>query len=264
MVNNGAFRQVKRRKARVEVSTEELEGRLEQAERALERCERTSLASRYAGAVMHEVNNPLEAITNLIYLTKLQKDDPNQVVENMTIIEDQLRTLGRVTQQALSFHREQTAAKDQDLVEIAEAALKLHHDKLTRHGITVVRKFRGSAIARVHGSEILQVVSNLIINAVDALPMGTGRIFVSAKACHACMQITVTDDGPGIPRPFASHLFEPYLTSKDSGTGLGLWLSKRIIEKHRGSLRFRTSQSGARRGTTFRIHLPVTTAAAVA
>jgi signal transduction histidine kinase len=230
--------------------------RLEQAEKALERSERLGVASRYAGAIMHEVNNPLEAITNLVYLTKVQKDDANQVFENMCVIEDQLNILGQVTSRALTFHRDHAKAKEFDLVDIAESALRLHSDKLSRHCITIDRQFRGPARATVFGSEILQVVSNLILNAVDALPRDTGRISIRVKSSLQSVHILISDNGGGIPDKFAVRLFEPYITSKDSGTGLGLWLSKRIINKHRGTLRFRSSQRNGRTGTSFRISLP--------
>jgi signal transduction histidine kinase len=236
---------------------EVLQERLDQAERALERCERLAVASRYAGAIMHEVNNPLEAITNLVYLTKLQKEDPTQVHENMFVIEQQLQTLGTVTKQALTFHREQIDARDFDLVEIAESALKLHAEKLLRHGVRIDRQFRGPAPASVFGSEILQVISNLILNAVDALPQGQGQLAIRVRKTGQSVHITIADNGGGIPDKFASRLFEPYLTSKMSGTGLGLWLSHRIITHHRGKLRFRTSLREGRTGTTFRISLPL-------
>lgn len=244
----------------MEESIAQLKAQLEQTQRALERSERLAVASRYAGAILHEVNNPLEAITNLVYITKAGKDDPALVFENMTVIEDQLKTLGRITRQALTFHRELAQAAEHDLIEIAEAALRLHRDKLNRHRIQVERRFRGPAVATVFGSEILQVVSNLILNAVDVLSPGKGRICVSVKSCSQCMHITVSDNGPGIPEQFANRLFEPYVTSKTSGTGLGLWLSTRIISKHRGTLRFRTSRREGRTGTTFRIQLPVRSA----
>jgi signal transduction histidine kinase len=233
-----------------------LRDRLDHAEKALERSERLAVASRYEGAIMHEVNNPLEAITNLVYLTKLQKNNADQVVANMCVIEEQLKTLGRVTSRALTFHREQTDAKELDLVDIAESALRLHADKFSRHSITIDRQFRGPTCATVFGTEILQVLSNLILNAVDALPHGTGRISVRVKRNSQFVHILVSDNGAGIPDKFASRLFEPYVTSKDSGTGLGLWLSKRIITQHRGTLRFRSSQRKGRSGTSFRISLP--------
>lgn len=242
----------------MEQSISKLRDQLVRAEQALEKSERLAVASRYAGAVMHEVNNPLEAITNLVYLTKAQKDDPEQVLENMVVIEDQLKTLGRVTSQALTFHREQQTAREVDLVEIAESALKLHFDKLTRHGIEIKRRYRGPAPATVFASEILQVVSNLILNAVDALDDGKGAICIGVKRCPRFTHMTVADNGPGIPESFAPHIFEPYATSKASGTGLGLWLSSRIIAKHGGTLRFRTSRAEGRTGTTFRMTLPLT------
>lgn len=234
-----------------------LQERLRQAEDALERSERLALASQYASAILHEVNNPLEAITNLVYLTKLQRDDPERVLEHMLVIEEQLRLLGQVTSQALTFHRHQSETKEFDLVHIAEAALKLHAGKFARHGTTVTRRYRGPAVAKMRGTEILQVLSNLIINAVDALPRGVGRIWIGVRASKQTVHLAVTDDGPGVAEGLAPLLFRPYVTSKKTGTGLGLWLSRRIIENHGGSLRFRTSRGGKHNGTTFRLSLPV-------
>jgi signal transduction histidine kinase len=233
-----------------------LQDRLRQTEIALERSERMAVANRYAGAIMHEVNNPLEAITNLVYLTKIQKDSPRQVLDNMLVIEEQLKTLGRVTSQALTFHREHTEAKEFDLVDIAESALRLHADKLARHQITVDRQFRRPARASVFGSEILQVLSNLILNAAYALPPGEGRISVRVRSSGQRVHILISDNGEGIPKEFSSRLFEPYITSKISGTGLGLWLSHRIISKHAGTLRFepREEKGGQVPPFAFRCH----------
>ena len=175
----------------------------------------------------------------------------------MLVIEQQLAVLGRVTNQALTFHREQSEAREFDLVEIAESALKLHEDKLRRHGVTVDRKFWGPAHACVFQSEILQVLSNLILNAVDAAPRGAGKLCIRIEARADTVGMTIADNGAGIPPEFAARLFEPYVTSKNSGTGLGLWLSKRIITKHRGTMRFRTSCRAGRQGTSFHISLPI-------
>lgn len=240
-----------------EPTPEQLLSSLHRAEEALERCERKAIASRYAGAIMHEVNNPLEAITNLVYLTNLQKDDPAQVGAYMEIIADQLRVLGSVTSQALTYHRDQAEAADTDLVRLTNAVLKLHTEKLDARGISVRRHFAPSAMAVVHGNEIFQVLSNLILNAVDALPAsGQGRIAVSVHSRGHFVQIAVADNGSGIPDTVLPHLFEAYSTSKQAGTGLGLWLSRRIIERHGGKLRFRTSRRSTCSGTTFRITLP--------
>ena len=237
-------------------SPTDAEMRLRQVEEALERSERTALASRYAGAIMHEVNNPLEAITNLVYLTKTQKNDPGMVSKNMEIVEQQLAMLSQITGQALSFHRVQTEARDWDLVEIAESALKLHTEKIARHGITVESNFQRPAVTRAFGTEILQVISNLLLNAMDALPREHGRISFRVRTRGQFVHITISDNGSGMPAHVAGRLFEPYVTTKIKGTGLGLWLSKRIIAKHNGTLRFRTSQKPCQRGTSFRITLP--------
>ena len=241
-----------------EASQTDLKQRLRQVEGALEQCQKMALASRLAGALMHEVNNPLEAITNLVYLTKLRNDDPALVSENMGIIEQQLAILSKVTSQALTFHRTQAEAHDWDLVAIAESSLKLHSDKITRHGVTVDSRFQRPAVTRVFGTEILQVVSNLILNALDALPRENGRLSFRVRTHGEAIHITLADNGSGIPAHVAKRLFEPYMTTKTQGTGLGLWLSNRIIVKHGGMLRFRTSQKSGRNGTTFRITLPVT------
>ena len=231
--------------------------RLRRLEEALERCERMALASRYAAAIMHEVNNPLEAITNLVYLTKTQNNDPVAVLENMGIVEQQLAILSQVTSQALTFHRVQPEARDWDVAEITESALKLHTEKIARHGITVESRFQRPAVTRAFGTEILQVVSNLLLNAMDSVPRENGRLSIRVRMRSRSVHITISDNGSGVPTHVAEHLFEPYITTKTHGTGLGLWLSKRIITKHNGTLRFRTSQRAGQRGTSFRITLPL-------
>jgi signal transduction histidine kinase len=231
--------------------------KLQQLEAALERCERLVLANQYASAVMHEVNNPLEAITNLVYLTKTQKDKPAIVAENMKTIEQQLALLSKVTSQVLAFNRKEVEPKEWDLVEVAESALKLHAAKIARHRAVAHKKFDRQARLRVIGTEILQVTSNLILNAIDALPQEGGHIHVRVRTHGKFVHIVVADNGTGIPLHIAPRLFEPYFTSKPHGTGLGLWLSRRLISKHGGKLTYRTSQVESRRGTAFRISLPI-------
>jgi signal transduction histidine kinase len=231
--------------------------RVRQLEAALERCERHGLANRYASAIMHEVNNPLEAITNLVYLTKTNKDNPAVVAENMETVEQQLALLGKVTSPALAFHRKEGEPKEWDLVEIAESALKLHAVKIARQGAIAHTKCDRQARVRVIGTEILQVVSNLILNAIDALPEVDGQIHVRVRTHGKCVHMVIADNGSGIPSHIAPRLFEPFFTSKPDGTGIGLWLSKRLISKHSGKLAFRSSQAADRRGTAFRISLPI-------
>jgi signal transduction histidine kinase len=238
-----------------------LEQKVLQLEAALQRPEKLAVATRYAGAIMHEVNNPLAAITNLVYLTKLQADEPDRVREYMTVVEEQLATLTNVTTQVLTFHRDQPHTKDFDLIDIMESALKLHSARLTSGEVALVRTFKQPATASVFGSEILQVVSNLLLNALDALPAQDAELRIRIKTVRDDVQIIIADNGTGMSAETLSSLFEPYKSTKPSGTGLGLWLSHRIMKKHNGHIRVRSSLAKGRQGTTFRLSVPIKAAA---
>ncbi len=171
---------------------EGLRPRLEQAEAALMKCEKLAVASRYAGAMMHEVNNPLEAIANLVFLIKLQANDASKVIEHADVIEKQLAVLSGITRQVLSFHREQASAKDFDLIDLMESALRLHETRLTAGDVALIRDFRQPVSASVFGGEILQVISNLLLNSLDALPKREAQLRIRIRAAkdssshHCC------------------------------------------------------------------------------
>jgi signal transduction histidine kinase len=240
-----------------------LQEKLQLAEEALERSERMAVANRFAGAIMHEVNNPLEAITNLVFLTKLNAGDRAQVLENMETIDQQLSTLGAVTRRSLKFHHDHSILTECDLVEVAKSALKIHADKIRRHHISVDPLFCESARAFIYEAEILQVISNLLLNALEALSTCTNnrRLLIRVAQTGATAHITIADSGPGIPESFKRNLFQAYQTSKPSGTGLGLWISKRIIDRHHGNIRLKTSRRAGLSGTAFRVSIPLAKAA---
>jgi signal transduction histidine kinase len=240
---------------------EELRKRLQYAEAALQRCEKLSVASRYAGAIMHEVNNPLAAITNLVFLTTTEPNTSQKVEEYLALVEVQLKTLAAVTQQVLVYHREQASAKDFDIIDLMESALKLHNPRLTAGDVALTRDFRPPAVASVFGSEILQVVSNLLLNSLDALPKRDAKLRVRVETKNKAVHITVSDNGSGISPETLKNLFQPYMTTKNEGTGIGLWLSHRIVKKHQGKLVVRSSQAQGRQGTTFRLSIPLKFAA---
>jgi len=227
------------------------------AEQALERSERMAIANRYAGAIIHEVNNPLEAIANLAYLTKLEVNNPAQVIENMETIELQIETVGKLTRRALTFHRDQDSPSESDLVEITKSALKLYAEKIARHGVAVELNSSDPVIVWVFESEILQVISNLVLNALEAVPSGDGRLSLHVSKTDKGASITVSDNGKGVPENMRERLFEPYVTSKRSGTGLGLWLSGRIIKRHGGTIQVHTSDTEPNRGSSFCVTLPI-------
>ena len=240
-----------------DLTTAELKERLVRVEESLRQSERHAIAGRYAGAVMHEVNNPLEALNNLVYLTQRESHHAEQVRKNMHDAEAQLERLGEITRKTLSYYREQSEAKDVDLVEIAESALRIHAHRFSANSVVVRRHFPQPVVTKVFAGEILQVFSNLILNALDALPETNAILWMRVRMLGQRGHIIIADNGRGIHPSMHNTLFEPYVTTKSSGTGIGLWLSKRIIDKHRGTIRFRSSQAPGRSGTIFRLSLPL-------
>ena len=235
----------------------EITEQLRQAQEALRRSEQFALAGRFAGAVMHEINNPLEAITNLVYLAKLEAHDPERVRCYVQQAEEQLDLVRTIARQTLSFYREQHRTHDVDVVELFESALRIHTRFLREKQVDIQRQLPHTLVIQANSGELLQVLSNLIVNALEALSH-RGRLYLRARSDNEEVHITVADNGCGIPEEFRRNLFVPFHTSKgQAGTGLGLWLSKSLVEKHRGRIRCRTSVRVGRSGTTFRISLAV-------
>jgi signal transduction histidine kinase len=244
--------------AATRTTTEDLSERLHLAEEALQRCERLAVASRFAAAIMHEVNNPLESLINLVYLTKRSSHDEPSVSRNMEIAEAQLARLSEIARTTLSFYRDQAEAKDSNLVAIAESALLIHARRASRQNVEIRKHLRGSVTARVLAGEILQVVSNLIVNALDAVPESGGILELRVSTYREKAHISVTDNGKGIGPSMSKCLFRAHHTTKANGNGLGLWLSKSIAEKHNGTITYlRVRHPGK---TTFRLTLPLTEA----
>jgi signal transduction histidine kinase len=237
-------------------SYEELTAQLKIAEESLQRYERLAIAGRYAGAVMHEVNNPLEAIGNLVYLTKNAADDPYQVRKHMQVVESQLARLGEVTRKSLAFYRE-SDPKAFDLVEIAESAILLHLQGLPVGRVTITKLFPEAVSVHGREGELLQVLSNLFLNALDAMPEQDAKFRLRIRIVGKRVQMAIADNGHGIPTALRASLFKPYATDKSKGTGIGLWLSKQIMESHQGTIRFRSSQLVGKSGTVFLLTLPM-------
>jgi signal transduction histidine kinase len=240
-----------------DTTQEQLRERLRQAEESLRRSERLATAGRFAGAILHEVNNPLEALCNLVYLTKQNAQKPDDVRRHMQVAQAQLERLGEITRRTLSFYREQNEARDFDLVEIAESALRIHAHRLSTGSIELRKDLPERLIAKVLGGELLQVFSNFLLNSLDALPDKGAVLCLRIRSDQERAYITISDNGHGIHPSIQEKLFQPYVTNKSSGNGVGLWLSKQIMEKHKGTIRMRSSYRPGRSGTTFRLSLPI-------
>jgi signal transduction histidine kinase len=235
----------------------ELKERLRVADEALQQMERLAVANRYAAAIMHEINNPLESLTNLMFLIKHGAGDATTVMAYADLSEIQLARMGEITRRTLSFYRDHTHPTDFDLIEIAESALKIHSHRLKRQSVQVCKKIPACAIANVFPGEILQVLSNLILNSLEALPENGGVLTLRVKAHGGKVHILIADNGTGMEPSIYENLFKPHVTTKLKGNGLGLWLSRDIVQKHKGAIRCRSSRRPGRSGTLFKISLPV-------
>ena len=221
-----------------------------------EAADQRAIAGQLALEIMHEVRNPLETLGHLCYLAAQEADNPTQVRSYMDMAEEQLRTLSRIASQTLSFAKLSQESQAIDLVELAEAALRIHQRTIEAKRIHLIRKLPGDLQASVQASRILQVLSNLIANALESMPE-EGQLTVSVKKCSGCVELLIADNGSGISPEALERLFEPFFTTKQNeGNGLGLSLSKRIVEDHGGRMAVRSSVRPGRNGSVFKIRLP--------
>jgi signal transduction histidine kinase len=226
-------------------------------EEALLKSHTGAAAGQFATAIMHEINNPLEAISNLAYLVQREADDPTKVREYARMLSEQLANVARIARRTLSFHRSEGTMASIDVAELAEAALRIHKPKLGAKQPKLVKDIPAGAVITGHAGEMLQVLSNLLSNAIDALP-ANGKLVVRVRKHHGKVHLIVADDGHGIPDAIRENIFDPFFTTKnDKGTGLGLAISKSIVERHNGTMRLRSSVREGRSGTAFRVSLPL-------
>src|SRR5580658_6428696 len=234
-----------------------------QSEEAIRRSEKLATAGRLAASIAHEINNPLEAVINLLYLAR---HDSTNAVEYLTQAEQEVGRVAQLAQQTLGFVRDASAPGSMDPAASMDEILQLYSRKLDARHIRVIRRYRSRRQVSGYSGELRQLLANLLVNAVDAMAEG-GSLQVRVAAGRDWstgrdgVHITVADNGSGIPGDKLRQIFEPfYTTKKDTGTGLGLWVSRGIVEKHGGSIRVRSRAHGrgtARTtGTVFLIFLP--------
>jgi PAS domain S-box-containing protein len=227
-------------------------------EEALIQTERLAAIGRMAAAIAHEVNNPLEAILNLVYLLSRNPSLDEQAQAYTDLLLNEVVRVSEITKQTLSFYRDTSASSEIQISEVLESVLKLHQSVIERKSIRVFTDFQRSARMWARAADIRQVLTNLVINALDALPQG-GELKVKASALQNghMLCVTVADNGTGIPNELRDKVFEPFFSTKQAnGTGLGLWVSQSIVRKYGGTIRLRTSTNGRRTGTVFRVCLP--------
>ncbi len=231
-------------------------------EEVLRRTEKLAAAGRLAASIAHEINNPLEAITNCLYLIE-QGSLPEDSRAYLGMAQRELNRVTHITTQTLRFYRQSTKPIPTDIPELIESVLALYEARIRDHGIEVVRDFRSAPHILAFDGEIRQVIANLIGNAIDAMTGSDRPRRLLLRTCPSRIwpgrepgvAITVADQGTGIRAETLKRIFEPFFSTKGiTGTGLGLWVSHEIIEKHGGHIQVRTTEGA---GTAFRIVLPL-------
>lgn len=232
------------------------------AEKALIRTEKLAVTGRLAATMAHEINNPLEAMTNLVYLLGQSITDAS-TREYVDIIEKQLQTISRITSQTLKFHRESVRPAEFDLAGLIGELVEFYQPKAKQHGVTVVKRLDTEAKVLGFSGEIRQVISNLLLNAIEATPQDgqvTLHLYESSDrrgGNRRGYRVSIADTGIGIEAQHLSRIFEPFFTTKgENGTGLGLWVSLGIINRAGGFIRVWSTRRPGRSGTCFSIFLP--------
>ena len=243
----------------VAVNTDVTQARLQ--DEALRRSEKLAAVGQLASSIAHEINNPLESITNLLYLIR-QSDSMEDVQSYTAMAQGELARVAEIALQTLRFNRQQSKPVEVDMAELLRTVMALYAGRILVRHIDVEMKLMASPRVLALEGEIRQVANNLVRNALDAMTSG-GRLLVRLhsqqdwRSGAKGVRLTVADTGEGISPEIKAHLFEPFQTTKEmTGTGLGLWVSKGIVEKHRGRILTRTRR-GDEHGTVFVVWLPL-------
>jgi signal transduction histidine kinase len=217
---------------------------------------------RVAGIIAHEINNPLEAITSAFYLLRNHPSLDEEARYFAKLGEEELLRVAHITRQTLGFYRESKHPVEVSLSALLDEILELQTRRMEFDNITLNKQYRSRGTIWGFPVELKQVFLNLIGNAVQAMPDGgTLRLHVSECSRHRHQRpevcISICDTGTGIDPEHGKHLFEPFFTTKSTkGTGLGLWISKGIVQKYGGTIRFRSASITGRNITCFQVRLP--------
>ncbi len=235
------------------------------SEEALRRSEKLAATGRLAASISHEINNPLEAITNLLFLLRNYSPLEGTALDYVTMAQHEARRISEITQQTLRFYRQSTLPARAHMGDLLDSVLSLYQMRVYTLGIRVDRDFDRQMDLYCFAGEVRQVIANLVGNAIDATSRG-GRLIVRARrsvnwkgAIQRGVRITVADTGSGIEEDARPRIFEAFFTTKEeTGTGLGLWVSHEIIMKHHGLVRMRSrpASKGGQSGTVFQLFLP--------
>ena len=231
------------------------------AQKALVQNEKLAAVGRLSASIAHEINNPLGAVTNLLYLAGLASS-MGEVQDYLHRADSELRRISTITNQTLSFSKQSTM-KTVDGAELLGGVINVFQSRLLNGRVRVEQRVRSHDLIRCCEGEIRQVLSNLVSNAIESMQSSGGRLLLRSRWAtnwsngRKGLIITVADTGTGIHPDVRKKIFEPFFTTKgQSGTGLGLSVSLDIVTRHEGSLRVRSTQAPNHSGTVFSLFLP--------
>ena len=235
------------------------------AEDALRRTEKLAATGRLAASIAHEINNPLEAVTNLLFLVS-SYEMSTEAREYLHAAEKELARVGDIATQTLRFYRQSYAAVNTRVSELMDSVLNVYQSRLQAANVNIVRDYDDVNDLKCMSGEIRQVLANLVGNALDAMDKG-GTLHLRIREsrdwrnrCAPGIRLTVADNGSGIPPDVLPRIFEPFVTTKEAtGTGLGLWVSSEIVAKHSGYMQVRSRTGKGKSGTVFKVFLPYAT-----
>ena len=233
------------------------------AQEALLRSEKLAVTGRLAASIAHEINNPLEAVTNLLFLIR-SDTSADQRKKYLAQAEQELARVAEITKQTLRFYREPSQPTETRIASVLDSVLMLFGQRLVSAGIKVEREERSASAAVLSTpGELRQVIANLVGNAIDAMRAG-GRLRIRISQHRdphhpgKVVRVTIADTGTGIPRDVLPTIFEPFVTTKgDTGTGLGLWVTSEIMKRNGWKIRVRSCGKPGNSGTAFSIAIPV-------
>ena len=233
------------------------------AQEALRRSEKLAVTGRLAASIAHEINNPLEAVTNLLYLIRVNPDG-GQTEKYLADAEQELARVAEIAKQTLRFYREPNHPVETEIGAVLHSVLVLYNSRLNSADITVqVESDESSDTVLASPGELRQVIANIIGNAIDAMRHG-GRLRIRISRSRRSLRLTIADSGSGIPPALLPAIFEPFVTTKgETGTGLGLWVTGEIIRRNGWTIRVRSRSGKAQSGTTFSISMPISANAKV-
>jgi PAS domain S-box-containing protein len=235
------------------------------AEQTLRQSEKVAATGRLAASIAHEINNPLASVMNALYILRTNSKMPESALVYVKTAEEELARVVHITKQTLGFYREISSPVLSSVPQLFEEVLAAYDARIEQNQIVVHKDFSEVGQLAAFPSELRQVFSNLVLNSIEAISTPGSNIFIRVKQSadgqgHEGIRVTVADNGCGIPAENMAHIFEPFFSTKDSkGTGLGLWVSQGIVQKHQGKLRLRSSTDEAHHGTCCSVFLPFAT-----